>query len=119
MVDLGLDGRVRPFDRLTLAAGPRLSFASSDYMRAYFGVSAADSLASGLAAYTPKGGYRGAGLGATATWDVDQSWFIRADAGWTRLSDEAARSPIVKTDGSRDQFTIGLGAAYRFGVNWR
>ena len=119
ILDLGVDGILRPTERLKLAAGPRLSFASAKYMNTYFGVTPAESLASGLAAYRPGGGFRGAGLGGTATWDIDRNWFVRADATWTRLSDDAAASPIVRAAGSRDQFTVGLGAAYRFGVNWR
>ncbi|WP_333825480.1 MipA/OmpV family protein [Pinisolibacter sp.] len=119
ILDLGVDGIWHATKDLTFAAGPRLSFASAKYMDTYFGVTAAESLATGLAAYKPGGGYRGAGLGGTATWDLGNNWFVRADASWTHLSDDAASSPIVKADGSRDQFTVGLGAAYRFGVNWR
>lgn len=117
-VELGLDGIVHPTRQLTIAAGPRVSFASSEYMRSYFGLSAADSLATGIARYDPKGGYRGAGLGGVATYEIDPHWLVRADAAWTHLGDEAARSPIVKAAGNRDQFTVGLGVAYRFGVGW-
>lgn len=118
ILDLGADGIWRPTKQLKVAVGPRLSFASAKYMDTYFGVSAADSVATGLPTYRPGGGLRGAGLGGTVTWDVDANWFIRADAGWTRLSSKAADSPIVRTDGSRDQFSVGLGAAYRLGVDW-
>ncbi len=118
LLDLGVDGILRPDPKWTLAAGPRLSFASADYMQTYFGVSRADSLRSGIAAYDAHGGFRGAGLGGSITWDVDRAWFIRADASWTRLSNTAADSPVVRLDGSRDQFTVGLGAAYKLGVNW-
>jgi len=116
ILDLGVEGILRPIPNLKLAAGPKVSFATAKYMDTYFGVTPAESLATGLATYTPGGGLRGAGLAGTATWDIDRNWFIRADAGWMRLSDKAAASPIVKADGSRDQFTVGLGAAYRFGI---
>ena len=119
ILDLGVDGIWHATKDLTFAAGPRLSFASAKYMDTYFGVTAAESVLTGLATYKPGGGYRGAGLGGTATWDLGNNWFVRADASWMHLSDAAASSPIVKADGSRDQFTVGLGAAYRFGVNWR
>ncbi len=118
LFDLGVDGILHPMDKLKLEMGPRLSFATADYMRTYFGVSNAEALATGLSAYKPAGGYRGAGLAATATYDIDKRWFVRGDAGWTRLSDEITKSPIVKLDGRRDQFTVGLGVAYRFGTGW-
>lgn len=118
LVELGVDAIAHPLPQLTLSVGPRVSFASAAYMRTYFGVSAADAAAAGLTPYRVDGGYRGAGLGGTATWDIDQNWFVRADAGWTHLSDAAAKSPIVRAAGERDQFTIGLGVARRFAIGW-
>ncbi|MDK9697019.1 MAG: MipA/OmpV family protein [Siculibacillus sp.] len=117
--ELGLDGIFHPMAKLTLEAGPRVSFATTDYMRTYYGVSAASALATGIPAHAPNGGYRGAGLAARATWEIDRNWLVRGDASWTRLSDEIARSPIMRAEGRRDQFAVGLGVAYRFGVNWR
>ncbi|MCE1238127.1 MAG: MipA/OmpV family protein [Hyphomicrobiales bacterium] len=117
IAELGLDGIVHPIDKLTLAAGPRLSFASADYMRTYYGVSAAAAASSGVAAYDPGAGYRGVGLGAVATWDIDPRWFVKAEAGWTRLADKIANSPVMKAEGARDQFSVGLGVAWRFGVD--
>ncbi|WP_165498217.1 MipA/OmpV family protein [Siculibacillus lacustris] len=118
IVDLGLDGIVHPFEHVTLSAGPRLSLASAAYMNTYFGVTAAESARTGLATHRPGGGVRGAGLATAASWEIDPRWVVRADAGWTRLADDAATSPIVRADGARDQFTVGLGVAWRFGVGW-
>lgn len=116
--DLGVDGIVRPNTAVTLTVGPRLSFATSDYTRAYFGVTAADALATGLPAHDPSGGLRSWGLAAGATWDIDERWFVRADASWQRLADDLARSPIVEKAGSRDQFSVGLGVGWRFATGW-
>jgi outer membrane protein len=115
---LGLDGIVHPTDRLSLSAGPRVSFASAEYMNTYYGVTAAESAATGLATHRPGGGYLGAGLAGTASYEIDPRWIVKADAAWTRLGDRAADSPIVRADGARDQFTVGLGVAWRFGVGW-
>lgn len=117
--ELGVDGILHPTAALTLEAGPRISFATADYMRTYYGVSAASSLATGIAAYDPGAGYRGAGLAARATYDIDRNWFVRGDASWTRLSDKVADSPIMRAEGARNQFSVGLGVGYRFGVSWR
>lgn len=117
--EFGLDGILHPMEKLTLEAGPRLSFATADYMRTYYGVSAASSLATGVAAYRPGGGYRGAGLAGRATWDIDRNWLVRGEASWTHLSDGIADSPIMRAEGARDQFSVGVGVAYRFGVGWR
>ena len=118
--DVGVDAIAHPDRRLTIAAGPRLSLASSDYMRSYFGVTPAESLASAgnFTAFKPGGGIRGAGIGGNAVYEIDPRWQIRADAGWMHLLGDAARSPIVRKAGSADQLTLGLGVAYRFGFGW-
>lgn len=115
--ELGVDAILHPMDKLTLSAGPRVSFASGDYMRTYYGVTAGTSLATGVAAYDPGGGYRGAGIGAIATYDIDPHWFVKAQGEWTRLSDTIARSPVIKAEGARDQFSFGIGVARRFGLD--
>lgn len=117
IAELGLDGIAHPLPQLTLEAGPRVSFASADYMRTYWGVSPAVSAATGVAAHDPGGGYRGAGLGAKATWQIDPRWFVQAKTEWTHLSDAAARSPVVKAEGTRDQISVGLGIAWKFGID--
>ena len=117
--ELGLDGILHPMAKLTLEAGPRISFATSDYMRTYYGISPADAVVVGTAPYAPGGGYRGAGLAAHATWDIDRNWLVRGETSWTHLSDAIAKSPIMRAEGNREQFSIGVGVAYRFGVGWR
>ena len=116
--DLGLDGILRPLPQLKLEAGPRVSFATANYMRAYFGVTDAEAAATGIASYKPGGGLRAAGLEAVATWDIDKNWFVRGDAAWNRMTSIATDSPVMKAAGNRDQFTVGLGVAYRFGTGW-
>ncbi len=118
--DLGLDGIFRPIDRLKLSAGPRLSLASDDYMRTYFGVTAAETVTSAgkFNTFRPNGGVRGVGLGGAAVYTIDPHWEVQANAGWTHLVGDAASSPIVKKAGSAEQFTVGLGVAYKFGVGW-
>ena len=116
--ELGVDGILHPMAKLTVEAGPRVSFASAEYMRTYYGVSAATAALTGLAGHNPSGGYRGAGLATRVTYDIDERWFVRGDAAWTRLSDTIVASPIMRAAGNRDQLSIGLGVGYRFGIGW-
>lgn len=119
--DLGADVILRPTLGVTASIGPRLSFATSDYVETYFDVSAAESAASGgrFAAYSADAGLKSYGVGARVDYELTPQWLIRMDASYTRLADDLANSPVVKQIGSADQFSIGLGAAYRFGINWR
>src|SRR5437763_399237 len=56
---LGVDRIWRDGDRYVFSIGPRLLIADAGYERAYFGVTPAASLASGLPVYTPRGGIYG------------------------------------------------------------
>lgn len=96
--------------------GPRLSVVDSDYNQTYFGVTAAQSARSGLAPYRPGGGLLSVGLGASAIFPVSDRVSGMVLAGYDRLADDAAHSPLVRDRGSRDQATVGFGLVYRFGL---
>ena len=117
--ELGIDAVARPSDRLKLKLGPRLSFADSEYMSTYFGVSSGEATASGgrLSAYDAGGGFRDVGLQFGAEYAWSDRITLYGDAGYRRLVGDAADSPIVKRAGSENQFTAGLGLTYRFSWN--
>jgi outer membrane protein len=102
---------------LTLSAGPRLTLATADALRPYFGVDAVQSLRSGLPVYNPSGGLRSYGAGAQARQQWTPQWATNLFIEYDRLTDSAARSPILSRGGSRDQVTIGLGLSYTFDVH--
>ena len=59
--EAGLDLTINPDAVTEINFGPRMSYADAAYMRTYFGVTQAESLTSGLAAYDLGGGIKGAG----------------------------------------------------------
>lgn len=115
VIDLGMDVIVNPTETLQLNFGPRLSWASGDYMDTYFGVTPAEASAPGsqLTAYNPGASFKTAGLEARAVYALSETMRLHVRAGWDRFIGDAADSPIVE-DGSKDQFTIGTGLTYRF-----
>ncbi len=116
--ELAADVVIRtPDDNVTLTAGPRLRWASAGYNRTYFGVTAAEALATGLTAYRPGAGIHAYGAVASAHVHVTDAIGIYGYGGYDRLSGDAARSPVVRVIGSRDQFSFGLGLSYRFFVD--
>lgn len=115
--ETGIDLIVKPKPRLTLSLGPRLSFASKDYMDTYFAVSAADAATSGLAQNTVAGGFKTAGLKANMRYDLTDTWAIESVAGWDRLIGDAASSPITSL-GDRNQFTFGVGFTRKFKIGF-
>ena len=91
------------------------TYADSDYMQSYFGVSSGQSAASlaGIPAYETDAGFKDVHLNLSATYDIDANWSLLAGAGYKRLIGDAADSPIVET---ADQFTAVFGVTYRFTV---
>lgn len=100
---------------IRLSAGPRASFASEDYFDTYYGVNAAESVASGLTAFDPDGGgLKSYGLGGAVTWQATDKITTSLFGEYARLEGQAADSSLVKERGSVDQFTVGVSATYRF-----
>jgi outer membrane protein len=110
---VGVDAVLQPVPRLSMAVGPRLFFASEDYLQTYLGVTPAQAAASGLPIYDPDGGIRGVGLEADFKYRISQRWSVVGEVGYERLVLDAADSPIAEL-GSENQFAAALGLSYRF-----
>jgi outer membrane protein len=114
--DLSADLVVRDADRTIFSIGPRLRLADHRYQRAYFGVSPAVAVRTGLAAFDPDAGVRTVGVMSGLVHQFSYAWGINAYAGYDRLRGDAARSPIVRSFGSRNQYSAGLALTYTFNV---
>lgn len=113
--ETGIDVIVKPHAKLTLSAGPRLSFATREYMDAYFGVSPGDAVITGFAQNSVSGGFKSAGIGANVRYELTNSWAVESVAGWNRLIGDAALSSIT-TLGNKNQFTFGVGFTRKFRI---
>lgn len=113
--DLSADAFTDLGGGLRLSAGPRASYASSGYYKAYYGVDAAESAASGLSQYNPGGGWKSMGVGTALTWQATDRLSASAFAEYTRLTGPAADSSLVRERGTRNQYLIGVSASYKFG----
>jgi outer membrane protein len=111
----GADYVARDGDDWLVSIGPRVTFSDARYHRAYFGVTPAESARTGLAAYRPGGGIQA--LGATAGFikQLDKRFGLYGYAKYDRLVGDSADSPVVRTYGSRDQFSGGLALTYTWG----
>lgn len=112
-----------PVGRTMVLFGPSLTWASDDYMHSYFSTTV-DRLApagptqlvrpGSRAGYKAEAGFKNAGLTAIAIHPLNDNWSVTGFAGYSRLLGDAADSPFVKDNGSRDQFMGGLGLSYTF-----
>lgn len=96
---------------LELFLGPELEFGNADHQRTWFGVTQAQSVSSGLPAFTPRAGVVDAGMHAGLNYRYSQHVFLRAFADVKWLTGETAGSPIVERS---TQAVVGVGIAYRF-----
>lgn len=112
-VDVGLRYRLPPIGRTTIGFGPSATWADSDFMKSYFGVTAAQATASGMRAYAPSSGFKDVGVAANAVHPLGGNWALTGFGGYKRLIGDAADSPLVKDRGTPNQFRVGFGVSYR------
>jgi outer membrane protein len=113
--EAGLDLIMRPMEAVEVTFGPRASFASGEYMRAYFGVTPIESVSSGMATFKPGSGLKSAGAELGVRYDFTPEWALHGNVAYERLIGDAADSPIVKR-GEENQVTAKVGVSYKFGV---
>ena len=98
-------------DRLTLSAGPGITWADREYAMTFFGVSAAQAARSVLPAYQADAGLHAIRLGAGASYRIDRNWNAVLRTNAIRLVGDAADSPVTR---ARSQYTAGVFVAYEF-----
>jgi len=88
------------------------------YAQTYFGITPADSLASGLPAYSAHGGWENYMLGAAFTYALTGNLVhglkLVAGGSYTRLLGSASYSPVTRIAGSPGQWLGAVGLAYTF-----
>jgi MipA family protein len=113
---VGADKIWREGDRYVFSIGPRVLFSDARYQRAYFGVTPAKSVASGLPIYRPGSGVHAVALASGMSYEINKRWGLFGYARYERLVGDAAKSPIVREFGSRNQLSGGLGLNYIFTI---
>ena len=121
-VDMSVDVPWSLTDRLNLRFGVGATWANSDYMQTYFGVTPAQARATSFAVYTPKSGLRKVEVSVGAEYALAPKWKLQANLAISHLGDVAAKSPLVGrlgTTGTSDDDRrfggfVALGMVYEF-----
>ncbi|SEG77689.1 MipA/OmpV family protein [Bosea lathyri] len=114
------DVKLEAFTRIgawSLGAGPRMRIAGADYVRTYFGTYGGWPGTGGLLQRFNAGVYS-VGAIAQATYNWTDKFQTTAYVEYKHLVGDAAKSPIVKTYGSRDSITLGISASYAFDLGF-
>lgn len=109
-----------PLSRFTyVSASVGADFVSNRFADYYFGITPADSLASGLPVFNPDGGLEkwkaNLLVNQSITGDLTGGLSIFGTANYSRLQGDFKRSPIVSLRGSASQWLLAGGLAY----TWR
>jgi len=90
------------------------TYASDDYMEAYFEVDAQDSARSGLRQYKAEAGIKDVGLAITTNCYPYENWSFRGIVIYKHLVGDAKDSPVVDDEGDVNQFLAGFTVGYHF-----
>lgn len=113
-VEFGLGYATRFTPRLRWMAQANVRWADATRTRTYFGISDAQSAATGLLPYQPKAGIAGYGVTTTLDYAFGKHWSILGLAKYERLAGDAKDSPIVMAGGKTSQLSAGVFFGYRF-----
>ena len=98
-------------DNLVSFIGPSLTWSNRTTLGSYFGISPAQSAATGLPQYQLGAGLRSAGFGADVTWTIHNHWILNAAGGIQRFTDHIYQSPLVQT---RLESAVSISGGYAF-----
>jgi MipA family protein len=101
--------------KVYVGASISASYVGRGYAQTYFGVTPAQSLASGLPAYRPDAGFKDVNFGAltniSLSGDLRRGLSAFAIGNYAKLVTDAGRSPVVR---NRAQWFGAIGLAYTF-----
>lgn len=90
------------------------TWADDDYMKAYFSINQKNANQSGLRTFSADSGFKDVGLTFPVTYSPWEHWSIMGAFTYKRMLGDAADSPVVKDEGSPNQFNAAMFLIYRF-----
>jgi MipA family protein len=90
------------------------TWADSNYMETFFGVSGSQAVKSGYARYEADAGFKDVGITLGLDYMVTEAIGVSGRVQYKKLLGDAADSPIVKDEGSDDQFFTGMFLTYKW-----
>lgn len=110
-IDLGLLWPIPVSDKLGISVGLSTTWASKEYMQAYFGVTQQQAAASRFKKFTPKAGCKSTDLSLGMEYAFSESVKFQAALSHSSLAGEAKKSPLAE---KKSSFAVMAGVAYSF-----
>ena len=103
-------------DWLDLELGAGVTWGSQDYLETFFGIDAAQAAASGLDEIDVDAGFKSVGVSAVGNLYLTDWLTLGLQLDYQRLLGDTADSPIIKDEGSPDQFSALVYLAVEIGL---
>jgi outer membrane scaffolding protein for murein synthesis (MipA/OmpV family) len=87
--------------KFVMFAGPSITLATHRYLQSEYGVTPAQSLASGHPVFDPHAGMVNVGVGFSATRFITDQWLLNVDAAINRLKGSPDVSPVTESSTQR------------------
>lgn len=100
LVDVGASWSTSVTPALRVATTLATTWANGEHLQEYFGITAAQSTRSGLAAYSPSGGLKDVRLGVSLFYRLTPEWSLTGAVSHSELVGDARHSPIVREKGT-------------------
>jgi outer membrane scaffolding protein for murein synthesis (MipA/OmpV family) len=97
--------------KFVMFAGPSIELATHKYLQSEYGVTPAQSLATGHPIFDPHAGMVSVGIGFSATWFFAEHWLLNTDAALNKLKGSPDVSPITQASTQRE---LALSVAYQW-----
>jgi outer membrane scaffolding protein for murein synthesis (MipA/OmpV family) len=88
--------------KFVMFAGPSVTFGSHHFLQSEYGVSPAQSLASGHPVFDAHAGMASVGVGFSATRFITNHWLLNVDAALTKLKGSPDISPLTESSTQRE-----------------
>lgn len=112
---VGAKYRIAPNDRLTIWPGIEGKFGDKHFTRTFFGVTEAESVRSGYAAYSPDGGFYALGASIEARYALSPTLAVVGEAEYSRLVGDAADAPFIE---EKNQPSLRIGLVNHFSLRF-
>jgi outer membrane protein len=108
-------GYSMPLDTgLMLSINASTTYASDDYMEAYFEIDKNNAARSGLDVFKADSGIKDYGVRIGLDYVIDRQWSLIGALGYKRLVSDAKDSPVADDVGDANQYLGGVVAVYNF-----
>jgi outer membrane scaffolding protein for murein synthesis (MipA/OmpV family) len=97
--------------KFVMFAGPSITLATHRYLQSEYGITSAQSLASGHPVFDPHAGMVSVGVGFSATRFITDHWLLNIDAALTKLKGSPDVSPLTEASTQRE---LALSVAYQW-----